>query len=470
MSTISGILSIARTALLTHQAALEVTGHNIANAETPGYTRQDLLLGTGPERLTTYGHFGTGVRAVTVGRAREALLDQDVRAQLAPSSQSSTRRDALMRIERIFGEPSPNGLAAAFDAFWDSWSDLASNPTNAGARTVVRQRAEALVERFNTYARELQSIETTTRLQARDAVDEVNRLTDRIAAINAQIVPAESGGHTANDLRDERDRLIDRLGTLVPVTVIDRTDGSNQVMLGGRPLVDGTGARALEISGNVPMEVRFAGEVDTVRTMGGRLGAYLELVNGDIAEIRTSLDALATALITDVNALHVTGWSPTAGGAGNWDPLNGPTGSGVSFFDSDPLSASAGGIRLSDAVRASASAIAAGATLDAVGDNDVALALAGLRDLAPSAPGQSFGGAYQSIISAIAGAGRAAADATTVSETLLRNATSRRESTSGVSTDEELMRLMRHQQAYSAAAKVVQTVDEMMEVLIGLKR
>lgn len=470
MSSIGSILSIARTAMLTHQTALEVTGHNIANAETPGYTRQDLLLGTGPARITPQGNFGTGVRVVTVARARQALMDQDVRAQLAPAEHSATRRDALLRIERVFGEPSPNGLASAFDAFWNSWSDLASQPTNAGARSVVRQRAEALIERFNSFATELQRLEAGTRQQALDTVAEVNTLTQEIARVNAQIVPAESGGDTANDLRDERDRLIDRLGRLVPVTVIDRPDGSNQVMLGGRPLVDGTGATTLTLTASPPQEVRIAGEPNAVRTMGGKLGALLQLANEDIAGARAQLDALAAALVTDVNALHVTGWSPTAGAAGNWDPLNGPTGSGIAFFDTAPEGLSAGGIRLSAAVAASAQAIAAGTTLEAVGDNGLALALSQMRDGSPSPVGGSFASAFQSIIAGIAGAGRAASDAATVSGTLLQQSTTRRESISGVNTDEELMRLMRHQQAYAAAARIVQTVDEMMDTLLSLKR
>lgn len=470
MSSISGILSVARTAMLTHQTALEVTGHNIANAETPGYSRQDLLLGTGAPRITPQGNFGTGVRIVTVARARETLLDQDVRAQLAPAEYASTRRDALLRIERVFGEPSPNGLASAFDAFWNSWSDLSANPTNAGAKTVVRQRAEALIERFNSYAAEMQRLEAGTRQQAIETVDEVNTLTQEIARINGQIVPAESGGDTANDLRDERDRLIDRLGRLVPVTVIDRADGSNQVMLGGRPLVDGTTATTLTLTAGVPQEVRIAGEPSAVRTMGGKLGALLQLANEDIANARGGLDALAAALVTDVNALHVSGWSPTAGAAGNWDPLNGPTGSGVPFFDVAPEALTAGGIRLSAQVQASAQAIATGATFEAVGDNEIALAISQLRDGATSPVGGSFGGAFQAIISGIAGAGRAAADAATVADTLLQQSTTRRESTSGVNTDEELMRLMRHQQAYAAAARIIQTVDEMMDTLLSLKR
>jgi len=470
MSSIGGILSIARTALMTHQAALEVTGHNIANAETPGYTRQNLLLGQNDLRVTPHGNFGTGVRVSTVARAREALLDQDVRSQLAPSTHAQTRRDMLLRVERIFGEPSPTGLASSLDAFWNAWSDLAANPTNDGARTVVRQRAEALTDRFHAYAREITDLQSAMQSQAAQKVEDVNRLGDEIARVNQQIVASESGGHTANDLRDTRDRLLDTLGNLVPVTVIDRNDGSNQVMLGGRPLVDGTSTNVLTLTGSLPLEVRMNGETTALRTMGGELGALLELVNTDLANVRSSLDDLASALVDDINAIHVTGWSPSAGGAGNWDPLLGPTGSGVSFFSDDPLHRTAGGIQLSAAVAASTDAIAVGATLNATGDNTVALSIAELRSASPSALGGSFGGAFQSMIADLAGAARAAADSSEVRSTLKQQAEARRDAVSGVSTDEELMRLMRHQQAYAAAAKIVQTVDEMMTTLLNIKR
>lgn len=299
---------------------------------------------------------------------------------------------------------------------------------------------------------------------------EVNRISAEIGNLNQQIVASESGGNTANDLRDARDRLLDSLGSLVPVSVIDRTDGSNQVMLGGRPLVDGTTVNTLNITAALPLEVRINGETSALRGIGGELGALLELANSDIAQVRSSLDDLAAALVDDVNALHVTGWSPTAGGAGNWDPLLGPTGSGVGFFSDNPVHRTAGGIRLSAAVAASASAIAVGGTLNATGDNTVALGIAELRSAAASPLGGSFGGAYQSMIADLAGATRAAADSADVRSTLMQQAESRREAVSGVSTDEELMRLMRHQQAYTAAAKIVQTVDEMMDVLLNLKR
>jgi flagellar hook-associated protein 1 FlgK len=466
---IAGILSTARSALLAHQTAMEVVGHNIANAETPGYSRQDVHLVPGEPQRLTIGNIGTGVSLRDVARSRDALLDQNVRAQSAPDAEFGTRSRLLARIESILGEPSDQGLASAFDAFWNSWSDLASRPANAGARTVVQQRAIALTTRFNSFASQLDTLAADTRSQVVDTVAQANRLATQIASINPRIVAAEAGGHTANDLRDERDRLIDELGALVPVTVIDRTDGSNQVMIGGRPLVDGSVARSLSFGNGMPLVVSYTGETSPLLTSGGTLGALIDASNVDIPAIQATLNQLAASLVADVNALHNRGWSPPAGAAGNWDPLLGPTGSSVDFFDSAPLNSTARTIRLSAAVAASANAIAAGDMLDAPGNNAVAIGISGLRDLSPSAPGGSFGDAYQSLVSNVAGATRAASDSATVARTLADQATAQREDTTGVSTDEELVRLMRHQQAYAAAAKVIQAAEEMMLTLLSLK-
>jgi flagellar hook-associated protein 1 FlgK len=240
-------------------------------------------------------------------------------------------------------------------------------------------------------------------------------------------------------------------------------------MLGGRPLVDGTDSKAISLNVGTPITLSLNGEAEPLRALGGRVGALLDVANRDIAAALTSLDQLASALITDVNALHARGWSPTAGATGNWDPLLPPTGSGVLFFDGAPANATARTIRLSAAIAGDSNAIAVSDTLDATGNNAIGLAIASLRDFSPTAAGNSFGGAYRVTIARIAGSARAAADSAVVANTVIDQARARRAATSDVSTDEELMRLMKHQQAYAAAAKIVQTIDELSRVLLELK-
>ncbi|HYV96316.1 MAG TPA: flagellar hook-associated protein FlgK [Gemmatimonadaceae bacterium] len=468
--SLGSILSLARTAILANQSAIEVTGHNIANAETEGYTRQELQLVPGPPLQTPQGNFGLGVNVRTVSRARDALLDQNLRTQLAPSAGYAARSDVLGSLQQVFGEPSDTGIASALDAFWNSWSDLASNPASAGAKSVVQQRAIALTSRISTAAGQIDTLTANVRAQVVDTVTQVNRLSHQIGELNLQIVPAESGGHTANDLRDQRDKLIDQLSSLVPVSVIDRNDGSDQIMLGGRPLVDGSVSHDLTLLPGTTISVAFAGESEAVNAGSGKLGALMQVANVDIGHARTALDTLASALITDVNALHITGWSPPSGAGGNWDPLAGPTGSNIPFFDTAPANANALNIRLSAQVAANADAISVGDALDAPGNNKVALQLAALRDFSPTAPGNSFSGAYGVLVSQVATTTRAASDSQQVASTLVSQAADRRDAVSGVNTDEELMRIMRYQQAYAAAAKVVSAVDDMAQTLLDMKR
>jgi flagellar hook-associated protein 1 FlgK len=456
MTTIAGLLSVARSALVAEQAAVQTVGQNIANAETPGYSRQQVLLEQSAPARTPQGIFGTGVALINVLRTRDVLLDQAVRDQSAPAAGFQTRSDLLTRVQAVFGEPTDNGLANAIDAFWSSWSDLASNPANSASKVVVQQRGAALAQTLNHYASQLDDISASAHASLPNLLDEANRLTSQIAALNRQIAVAESGGKSANDLRDSRDRFIDQLGTIVPVTVFDRPDGDNQVNVGGMPLVDGPDAKALTLSNGPPVGVTLSGSSTVLRDVGGKLGATMQILNTDIPNTKAALDAIATALITDVNTLHTTGWSPPSGG------------SGVLFFDSTPANADARHIRLSAAVAADQNAIATGTGLNAPGDNTLALSIAALRDASPTAPSGSLGAAYLALVSTVAGAKNAADDSASAYKVIANQAEQRRQSASGVSTDEELIALMRHQQAYAAAGKLIQAIDVMSQTVLDM--
>jgi len=470
MAGMDGILNTARSALLAQQAAIEVSGHNIANAETEGYSAQRLVLQPKTPQRTPFGMFGTGVEMVNVTRTREALLDTAVRTQTSPASGFERRSALLGSIESVPGDPSDTGPSAHMDSFWNAWTAPAPHPTPPAAKSVVQQRGDTLARTFNRYATQLGDIAASARQEAADTVSEVNRLVSQVAEINKQIVPLESNGKTANDLRDQRDLLIDQLSSLVPINVVDNGDGSDQITIGGLSLVDSAAAKSLTITSGSPLSVRITGNSDPLRNISGKLGAVIDVVNNDLATVTRALDSLASALITDINAAHTTGWSPPAGATGNWNAAAPPTGSGVAFFDAAPSSANAKNIRLSAAVAANPNSIVTGTMLNAAGDNSVALAMAALRDRSPSAIGNSFGGAYRSLVSSLAGSKRSSDDSATVSKTLVSQASTRRKSSSGVSTDEELVQLMKHQQAYAAAAKVIQTVSELSQILIDLKR
>jgi flagellar hook-associated protein 1 FlgK len=467
--SIGSILSNARSALQANQAAINTTSQNIANAQTPGYSRQRVDLRASTPQMLPYGSVGTGVTIHDIARVRDASLDMTFRSQSADASGAGRRSDLLSQIEGLYAEPSPRDLASALDAFWGSWSDLASQPTNDAARMSVRQTGEHLAAQLNRLSGGLDRVAADADLRMRQDVQELNRYASEVATLNQQIVAAESSGKTAADLRDARDRALDAISSLAAVQVFERSNGSVAVVAGDATIVDGASVSAIEVDTTGGVYGIRTGRGTSVNPAGGVIGAAITVLNDDIPAARAELDAMARALVTDVNALHATGTNPQGA-------------TGVAFFDDqgDIATVTARTLSLSAAVRADHRAIAAGAgftdpntgtVVYAAGATDVALSLAGLRDT-PSAAlgGVAIGSYYVSAAVRIGSDVRAAEDAAAIHDSLASQADLRRQSVSGVSIDEELVKLIQFQNAYSAAARVITAADELYETVIGMMR
>lgn len=475
--SLSSILNTARSGLLTAQRAVEVTSNNVANANTEGYSRQ--RVDTAAELPTRFpeGEFGAGVRVMGTSRARDFFLDSSFRRASADASGGRVRSEALARMESIIGEPSDTGLGASLDAFYGAWSDFAARPTASGVQGAVQESGAKVAQQLNRTANQLDDLQVETRQRLTAAVDEVNEIARAVADLNRQIVSAEAGGQSANTLRDARDMKLDRLVELTGADVIEAGNGSVGVLLGGLSLVDGTEVRPLAATTvNGITEVTRASLTTRPVAIGGELGALRQLSVKDIPALRDDLDALARGIVDSVNALHRQGvtWSgtpPVATAAGD-------------FFASDPLLTSetdplrtARGIRLDSAVAASSSAIAASAaTATGPGDGSIALQLAGLRT-APVAftnpdgsprVSETAGTFLQRVATDVAFTTRSVADRSEVDGAIATQSDSRRQSVSGVSVDEELVRLIKFQQTYAAAARLISAADAMAQTLLDL--
>lgn len=475
----AGLLSIARTALAAHQVAIDVTGQNVANAEVEGYSRQRMdAVAASSVYFANVGHLGTGVRIDGVERTRDLLLDQTYRTQRGEADGARFGFDVLTQVEAIVGEPSATGLGASLDAFWSSWSDFASNPGSAGARATVQQRGQQLAATLNRFAAQVDEVDRVTRERLSSLVGDANASAQEVAKINGLIVSAESGGHAANDLRDARDRAADRLAQFGDVSTVERQDGSMAVYVGGLLVVDATSAKelALQSVGGQTQVVFRAQPGRPISTLGGQIAAAVDAVNRQLPGVMRELDAMAATLVDTVNGIHAGGvtWSGTP-----------PVASAApDFFATDAAAATpkfrtARFIRLSDEVAASAANVAgSSATATGPSNNEVALRLAGLRDakVAVTDPDgtaratDSFGSYWRGVATQVGLAVRGAEADTTVRQTLAENADARRQSVSGVSTDEELVALIKHQQAFAAAARLVTVADEMSQTLINLGR
>lgn len=503
--SVSSVLSIARSALSVQQVVIQTAGQNIANVETEGYSRQRVTINAKHPQQWPFGAVGTGVRVDDVHRVRNELLDVTWRRESAGASAAGARSELLSGIEGILGEPSDTGLASALDQLWSSWSDLATQPTSQAARSVVLQRAQHVATTLNGFDQRLRDLTGQASLRLTNALSEINTLADQVAKINGDIVSAEVNGRQAPDLRDARDRAIDQLSRLGEVRVVPNHDGSTQVLFGNNLVVDGVHAKHFQVSTDEGPGTGIALVTTPSRRllpMGGEVGALVRQLNGGLTEVQQDLDRLANGLATMVNAIHAEGVGSTgAAGAAifvdktdgqSFDPAGNPfAGPGVALG-----TVTARTIGVNRALLADPKQLATSSSASALTANDVALAVASLRERnvvtvggseirvryvnrdgtwpdyartpVPDPVGPPPGEFYRAVVGGLATQAKEALTDTTVRQTLAEQADQRRLSDRGVNLDEELTNLMRAQQAYAAAAKVISAADEMMKTLTSM--
>ena len=472
--SIGSILNMAREGMRAQQQAVNTASQNIANAETVGYSRQRIELRASLPTVYPFGSIGTGVEIAGITRARDTLLDVAFRTDSAAASGAQTRSQALEQVQSVFGEPSDTGLSASLDAFWSAWSDLAGDPTNTSAKAVVVQAGNTLAGTLNRFASQLDQLDQFNREGLNADVNQANTLAKQIAELNNRIVGAESNGQTANDLRDQRDVLLDKLSAIVGGQVVERSNGSVAFYVGGRMLLDGPDTKPMTMNDNQPPTVTMPDNASPIDGIGGSLGARLQVSATDIPQVMSNLDAIASQLVQQVNAIHTTGLTfsgnpPVSAPAGNFFDVTVPPPSGT-----DPR-LTARGIRLAPTMTGP-SAVATAAAGTGPGNNDVAFALAGLRQVPVSLTAlngtttATISDFFNQTVGTLATDVKQSQDEATVQTTLASNAENRRSAVSGVSTDEELIAVIEHQHAYSAAARLVTVVDEMTEVLVNLGR
>ena len=463
MSGLFGILHVARSAIIAQQTAVRVASQNISNAETDGYTRTRAEMVTAPSIMTPYGQLGSGVRIDNVSRLRDPLLDANFRRDSGRAASSDLRFQLLDQVQQVLGEPSEIGLSRALDAFHSAWTDLSAQPTSTPLRGLVVQRGEQLATMLNSFSDRLDETKTYARQRLELGVSDINRLAEQIAMVSGQIVQAETSGQMATDLRDHRDLLVDELSTLGSVRVLDRSPNDFSVLIDGAMVADGADHDPLTIAGP-PTELRIGSR--TLRfEQASTMGDLLDVINTQIPTVQARLDTLAAGIVEQVNALHSSGY--TVGGA-----------TGVNFFDpagttarTIAVSVASSNVVTSDVAGETSNnrvALAMGALRAKPSENTVASSFAAWTAVQNNLGGVSFAEHYAVTVVDLGTVVNGAENDASVYSTLAQQAESRRESLSGVSTDEELILVMQNQQAYSAAARLVTVVDEMMQTILQL--
>jgi|GEM_PF-302806 len=512
-------IEVGKRGIVAQQTAISTTGHNITNANTPGYTRQIASMTAARPILypglhnkgTAPGQLGMGVEVDSIRRMRDVLLDQEYRNQNTSMNTWKVKQEALGNIEGIVNEPSENSLSKSITEFWNAWQTLSKNPSSAdiSARSVVQQKAIALAETFNHMASRLNVLQDNLTERINVKVEESNNYIKQVSDLTEMIRKVEASGDHANDLRDQRDLIVDKLSAIGNVKVVETPD-NYQVTMGNVMIIDGINSTSISLA-------------DVPTLTGGEIQGYVESRDVFVAEYMKQLDIMANTLatgkvevtlpkgsilppgvvipgaVTDpsnprklmedtkytvdgINGLHKLGYT-----------LDNPATTGKDFFTvgnggTGPITAD--NIRLNPLIVENVSNIAVSMRTEMIskppaapvetviqGNGDMALLIAGLseRTFNFNPMGNNgaitntgtYSGYFQAVVSQL---GTQADHATKMSENsilLSGHADNLRQAISSVSIDEEASNLIKFQHAYSASSRVITTVDEMLDKLIN---
>ncbi len=448
------MLGATARALDVQRYGLDVVGTNLANVNTPGYTRRVADFGAVPpsDRFSA----GAGVEVLGVRSLRERIYDQRLFDERPLEQRHAAMGDALALAEGALGQPGTSVDADLAD-FFDAFAALADAPTSATARQQVLGDGDALARAFNGIATRLADAARAADARVRQDVDTINALATRIASLNASM--ASSPASETLHLRDEQVEAVKELSAMIGTHVIEMADGSLQVATRhGRPLVMGADAYPLTAASGPDGMARIeSGGVDiTAAIADGHLGGLLQARDREIPAYLAQLDRLAYALATEVNALHGTGFD-----------LHGNPG-GAFFVPPGSVVGAAASLTMDPALMADPSRLAAAGTA-APGDNQIARRLADMRDVAfvgGRTPDEAWSALFHDVGSDVH---RARTEQSTRQE-IVEQIERLRDSVSGVSIDEEAALMMRFQRAYEANARFFTVIDETLQTLLSIKR
>jgi len=449
VSTFSG-LNAATTSLWAQRRALDVTGQNIANVNTDGYSRQrvDMTADSGPVTPAIYSRYpgpGSGVLTGDTTRIRDQFLDLRSYQEHAVDAGLKQSQSVLSRVELAFDEPSDDGLSKVISTFLAGFDDVANNPDDQGARAQLVEDGKTLAAGFSQLDSALATQRSSSIDELSSLIGEVNATAKSLAQLNDSIASAVNNGFSPNELEDQRDKLISQLAEQVGVTVRPGdVNGTVDVFVGGTALVRGNQASALQVDvGTDPAQtVKVSWSADDYPAgVTGTAGGLLSGINDVIPRYRSGLAAVAQQLAGDVNALHRTGYA-----------LDGST--NRDFF----VTGSDGSLQVNPDIVADPSLVAASSSAGATRDGSVAQQIAELT---------SAGDSYHQLVVGLGTESQAINRRVDVQAAVVQNIDAARESAAGVNLDEEMTSMLQFQHAYDAASRFLTAVDQTLDTLIN---
>lgn len=455
MGGLSGTLGIAVNALLADQGAMEVTSNNIANANTPGYTREQANLAE--QQPVEIGNllFGEGVTLQSIQSIRDPVLEMRIQQENQVQGKLNSFLDGTNQVQALFNETQGVGLESVLSQFFNSFQALSTDPTSTPLRQGVLSAAQNLVNTFHQESSSLSQIKSGLDQTVTQDVSQVNQLTSAIAQVDSQISSSQVSGQSAGALIDQRTQLVNQLSGLIGVSVTNAENGAYTISTqDGMPLVAGNQSFSLQTQldpSSGTQHVYFNANDITSTITQGELGGVFQVRDQVIPSVQGQLDSLAASVVSSVNAQNAAGYDLSGNAGGNFfAPLSGTAGaaSQVALAISDP------------------SGIAASSD-GTPGSNGNATALANIHNQ-PIVSGQNVTDFYAGLVNNIGNQVSFANTQQQAESALAEQLQNQLQSISGVSIDQEAANLVMFQQAYEASAKVVSVVDQLMETTINM--
>jgi flagellar hook-associated protein 1 FlgK len=463
MSSLFGSLSIAVRSLLAQEGALDVTANNISNVNTPGYSRQLPILTEAPPLDTGQISIGNGVEFEGVQNVRDNILDLRIDQETQQQNQLESYVNSMNQVQSLFNETEGAGLSDALNQFFNSFQDLADNPTDVPTRQAVISAGQDLASAFQQTGQQLSSIQQGVDQEVGQTVDEISSDTTQLASLNEQITSLQGNSEQAGMLQDQQYSVLNNLSQLVDVAVTYANDGSLTITTtNGVPLVAGAQSFALSTAANPStgfQDIFSQGTDVTSSFTGGQLAGLLEARDQAIPSAISSVDNLAAGIINAVNTQNQQGYilsgdevSQTKGG---------------NFFQPvvQPSPGSNAGAAENMAVAITDPSLIAASSDGTQGDNGNALALANLQNQAV-VNGETATDFYSDLVSTVGNDVSSATDEQEAVGLVLTQLQNQRSDISGVSLDEEASNLILYQRAYEAAAEVVAAINDMTNEVI----
>jgi flagellar hook-associated protein 1 FlgK len=428
---------------------------------TPGYSRQQLIMTTNTPLDSSIGPIGTGVSGATIERVYDRYLSAQINNESQGLGRWDAQKDAVQLVEMIFNEANGSGLNQAMSKFWNAWQSLTGDPDGTTERQVLVTLSQVLATTFNQLDADLSQTQQNLDLVVQGTVTDINRLSEQLVDLNAKIISSEAGSLSANDYRDQRELLLKELSEMIDINSFEDADGAVSVSAAnGWPLVTAGQYFQLSTETNVAglQEVVWVDDDGNTTNInaeisGGKLRGLLEARDVIITDYMTRLDTLAGTIMTDVNLLHQAGFDLTG------------TGGEVFFIGTG----TAGDLEVNPNIVGDLNLIAAAAAAATVpGDGRNADQIADLQYGLNMGGAQSYNDYYGAIVRDVGNEVLKSDASFNHQLDMMVQLENQRESVSGVSLDEEMINLIKFQNAYTAAAKMITTADEMMQTVLQM--